>query len=156
MKKHLKQLIIILIALFAQGILCSAQNVQIYSVKGDVKCSNGQDETVATVGMMIPPTTKVTVSEGGRLVVLNEADKQLHTIKKAVSGIIAELLKQEDVTVQQLTDSYLTYIKSKITDSGAPKDRNYRQSAGTAYRDPDSLLLQSIFNEDTLKNSADQ
>ena len=156
MKDYSKRLVIFLITLFACWGSCHAQTIQVYAVKGDVRCNDGQSETVVAIGMMIPPTAKVTVPEGGRLVVLNEADKQLRTIKTAVSGPIGELLKQENVSVQQLTDSYLSYIKSKITDSGNPKDKNYRQSAGTAYRDPDSLLLQTLFPEDTLKNSANQ
>lgn len=152
MKK--KKLILILFTAF--GLSCSAQSFQVYAVKGEIKCNDGQNETVASIGMMISPSTKVTVPEGGRLVVLNEVDKQLRTIKTSVSGPIAELMKQEEVSVLQLTDSYLTYIKSKMVDSGDTKDRNYRQSVGTAYRDPDSLLLQSLFPEDTLKNSANQ
>lgn len=155
MKSQMKKLLFILITFAAFGLSCSAQTFQVYAVKGEVKCNNGQSETVVAVGMMIPPTAKVTVPEGGRLVVLNEADKQLRTIKTAASGPITELLKQESVSVQQLTDSYLTYIKSKMTESDDPKDRNYRQSAGTAYRDPDSLLLQMLFPEDTINHSTD-
>lgn len=156
MKDYSKRLIIILIALLACWCSCPAQTYQVYAVKGEVKCNDGQSETIVVVGMLIPSTAKVSVPEGGRLVLLNEADKQLQTIKTASSSSIGELLKQEDVSVQQLTDSYLSYIKSKMTDSGDTKDRNYRQSAGTAYRDPDSLLLQSLFPEDTLKNPTNQ
>lgn len=156
MKNYSKRLIMFLIALLACWGSCSAQIFQVYAVKGEVKCNDGQSETMVAVGMMIPPTTEVSVPEGSRLVVLNEADKQLRTIKNAVSGPIAELLKQDNVSVQQLTDSYLSYIKSKMLDSGNPKDSNYRQSAGTSYRDPDSLLLHSLFPKDTLKNSTNQ
>ena len=156
MKNYTKQLLLILIAIVAFWAPCLAQTYQVYAVKGDVKCVDGQSEVLATVGMFISHTTIVTVPEEGRIVVLNENDKQLHTIKTAASGTFSELLKKDNVSVQQLTDSYLTYIKSKMTDSGDPKDRNYRQSAGTAYRDPDSLLLQTLFPEDTLKNSTNQ
>ena len=151
----MKKKLLILTLFIASGLLCSAQTFQVYAVKGEVKCNDGQNETVVAVGMMIPPTAEVTVPEGCRLVVLNEADKQLHTIKTTSSGPITELLKQENVSVQQLTDSYLIYIKSKRTDSGDSKDRNYRQSAGTSYRDPDSLLLQTLFPEDTINHHTD-
>ena len=152
MKKAL--LLVFMISIF--GGSCIAQNYQIYIVKGEVKFNNGTNETTAVAGMKIQADTKVTVPDGGRLVILDEANMKLQTIKTASSETIAELLKKDDVSVQQLTESYLSYIKSKMTNSGDPKDNNYRQSAGTSYRDPDSLLLQSLFPEDTLKNSTNQ
>ena len=138
------------------GVSCIAQNYQVYSVKGDVKSLNGKNEAPVTIGMQIQANTKVIIPAGGRLVILDEANKKLHTINTSATGTIAELLKKGDVSVQQLTDSYLAYIKSKITNSGGTQDKNYKQSAASSYRDPDSLLLRSIFNEDTLKNSIDQ
>lgn len=148
----MKKIFLSFIALFFFGLLCNAQDYQVYSVKGEIKCNDGQNEVIATVGMFISSTTIVSIPEGGRIVVFDEANKKLHTIKTASSGLILELLKKDDVSVQELTDSYLTYVKSKMDESNNLKDKNYRQSAGTAYRDPDSLLMQSLFPDDTLNN----
>ena len=138
------------------NVFCLAQNYQVYVVKGDIKCNDEQCEIPITIGMLIQPTNKVVIPEDGRLVILDEANMKLHSIKGTCSGTLVELLQKEDVSVQQLTKSYMSYIKSKIANSGDPKDRNHMQSAGTSYRDPDSLLLQPLFSEDTLNNSTNQ
>ena len=147
---------ILLFFVIVVGMISWAQTYQVYAVKGEVTCVQGQNTIPVIVGMAINATVYVSISEGGRLVVLNESQKKLCTIKNATSGPIADLVIRKENTVQQLTDSYLAYIKSKMTDDGSPKDRNYRQSAATSYRDPDSILLELLFHnsaeQDSLRN----
>lgn len=141
-----------LIAILACVISCQAQTFQVYAVKGDVRCFDGQKGSLVTVGMLLGANTKLTIPNGGRIVFFNEVDKRLYTIKNASSGLIANLLMKDDVLVQQLTDSYLSYVKSKMNGSGNPQDKNYRQSAGVTYRDGDSLILQTLFHQDSICN----
>ena len=98
-----------LIAILACVISCQAQTFQVYAVKGDVRCFDGQKGSLVTVGMLLGANTKLTIPNGGRIVFFNEVDKRLYTIKNASSGLIANLLMKDDVLVQQLTDSYLSY-----------------------------------------------
>lgn len=139
--------IILLLSVLIIGMTGWAQTYQVYAVKGEVTCGQGQNVTPVSVGMAIDATIYISISKGGRLVVLNEFQKELCTIKNAASGPIADLVKKEENSVQQLTDSYLTYIKEKMKDDGSPKDRNYRQAVASSYRDPDSLLLESLFHD---------
>ena len=132
---------------------CQAQTYQVYTVRGDVKCNNGLNESLATVGIVLQDNTKLTVPNGGRIVVLNETNRQLHTINGATSGTVAELLKKDDVHVLRLTDSFFSYIKSKLNESIATKDNSYLQSAGTSYREGDSIILQTLFPNDTISYS---
>lgn len=142
----MKKKLLLLFFISVIGLSSLAQEYQVYSVKGEVTCGEGQNTIPAMVGMGIDTSTFITIPEGGRLVVLDESKKELYTMKNAVSGKMADVIQKEENSVQQLTDSYLTYIKSKMKDDGSPKDRNYRQSAASSYRDPDSLLLELLFH----------
>lgn len=123
------------------SVLAAAQDFQVYTVKGDILVQkDGKQEKVAP-GMKLTAGSVLTVPAQARLVVLDESKKELYTVKTAATGELGKLVKTEGTSTQQLTDSYMAFIKQKIMDSGNPKDRNYKQSAGTSYRETDSLML---------------
>lgn len=131
---------------------CAAQDYQVYNVKGNVTVQRGQNQEPVNQGAFLSPTSILTIAEGARIVVLNEAKKELHTIKTPGSGTLSSFIISGNAPTQQLTESYLAFIKQKITDSGAPKDKNYKQSAGTSYRETDSLLMKAIVTDQSQKS----
>ena len=65
----------------------------------------------------------------------------MYTLKNPANRSLGDIIKSEDNATQQLTDSYLTFIKQKITGVNKNQDRNHMQAAGTSYRGEDSLLI---------------
>ena len=133
-------------------LMSNSQTYQVYSVKGDVKTSKG----IVKKGDKIAGTAVVVVAANCRLVILSEADKKLYIVKVAGKGTLAEMVKKSTTTSQQLSDSYLAFVKSKITGT-ENTDKNHMQSAGTAYRETDSLLqnvLVPVEKVDTIRKKA--
>lgn len=144
MKRLLLTLFIILASL---GVL-SAQDYQVYTVKGDVAFKEGEKVVKVETGMVLGAKTVLVIPADARLVVLCETSKELSTIKVEATDTLENLVKKQGNTTQQLTESYLAFIKQKITDSGNPQDKNYKQSAGTSYRETDSLLLKTLVHDE--------
>lgn len=143
------RLLIVLMLFAFNAIVANAQSYQVYSVKGNVKTAKG----VVKKGDKIAGNTAVTVAVDCRLVLLSEADKKLYTVKVAGKGTLAELVKSSTTTSQTLTDSYLAFVKKKISGEDNT-DKNHMQSAGTSYRETDSLLMNVLIPEekvDTIK-----
>lgn len=143
------RLLIVLMLFAFNAIIANAQSYQVYSVKGNVKTAKG----VVKKGDRIAGNTAVTVAADCRLVLLCEADKKLYTVKVAGKGTLAELVKSSTTTSQTLTDSYLAFVKKKISGEDNT-DKNHMQSAGTSYRETDSLLMNVLIPEekvDTIK-----
>lgn len=131
------------ILLAFSALVANAQSYQVYSVKGDVKTSKG----AVKKGDKITGNTIVTVAAEGRLVVLSEADKRLYTVKTVGKRALAELVKNPTTSAQQLSDSYLAFVKKKIMGT-ENTDKNYMQSAGTSFRETDSLLQNILIPEE--------
>lgn len=132
----------------------SAQTYQVYSVKGEIKTAKG----VVKQGDKLTGNTAITIPGDGRIVLLSESDKKLFTIKDGGKGNLAEIIKKTTTTSQQLTDSYLAFVKKKILGTDET-DKNHMQSAGTSYRETDSLLQNVLIPEekiDTLKNKVEK
>ena len=128
--------------------LAEAQTYQVYSVKGDIVLEQGGKKEKVIPGMKLLAGSVLTIPEQSRLVVLDESKKELYTVKIAANDELGKLIVTNGNTTQQLTDSYMAFIKQKITDSGDPKEKNYKQSAATSYRETDSLLLKILVPKD--------
>lgn len=140
MKRFLVTLFILTISLE----VLSAQDYQVYTVRGDVAFKEGEKLVKVAPKMVLGAKTVLIIPAESRLVLLCETSKELFTIKVKATGTIENLLKKQGNTTQQLTESYLAFIKQKITDTGNSKEKNYKQSAGTSYRETDSLLLKTL------------
>lgn len=146
----MKYLIIFILFAF-NSLAVSAQTYQVYNVKGDVKTEKG----TVKQGDKFTGNTIITISNGGRIVILSESDKKLITIKDVGKGTISDIIKKSTTTSQKLTDSYLTFVKNKIL-GNENTDKNHMQSAGTSYRETDSLLQKILIPEektDTVKTT---
>ena len=131
------------ILLAFSALVANAQSYQVYSVKGDVRTSKG----AVKKGDKITGSTIITVAAEDRLVVLSETDKRLYTVKSAGKRPLAELVKSPTTSAQQLSDSYLAFVKKKIMGT-ENTDKNYMQSAGTSFRETDSLLQNVLVPEE--------
>lgn len=148
----MKRIIFALLFLISACIL-QAQNYQVYTVKGEVTVKNGASKEAVEPGMILTQSSILDIPADARIVVLLESKKELHTIKGPAADQLGNIITSESHSTQQLTESYLAFIKQKITDTGASKDKNFKQSAGTSYREADSLLIQQLIPADTSATS---
>lgn len=139
--------IVLTLCVLVTNFICSAQVFQVYTVKGDVYLKKGDNMEKIVSGMLLQSSSAIVIREDGRLVVLSENEKKLYTMKKPQSGTLGALILKNENTPQHLTETYLKFIKQKITESEDGKEKNYKQTAGVSYRDADSLLLKKIIQE---------
>ena len=143
----MQRLLFLVVIFFFFCLPCRAQDFQVYTTKGDITVASGHAQEIVVPGMSLSEKSILTIPDGARIVLLSEKDKKLYTIKEAAQAQLGSLIVRESSTTQQLTDSYLTFIRQKISDSGEPKEKNYRQSAGTSFRDADSTLIDVLVRE---------
>lgn len=140
----MKRLIAIITLTLISATFCLAQDFLVYTVKGNITITKGNNIEKVVPGMTLKSTDKVNIPAESRLVILNESSKSLHTIKISGNDILNKLLDNSNNTKQELTDSYLTFIKQKVSGINDKKDKNYMQAAGTSYRGEDSLLINIV------------
>ena len=147
----MKKIIIASLLIFICGSVCSAQDFLVYTVKGDITVYRGSKIEKIVSGMTLKSNDIINIPAESRLVILNESSKELHTIKAASNGQLSKLIVGEGNTKQQLTDSYLSFIKQKITGANSQQDKNYMQAAGTSYRDVDSTISNILVPTESIK-----
>lgn len=140
----MKRIFATIVFIFICATFCFAQDFLVYTVKGNITIAKGKLIEKVTPGMIIKPTERLNIPAESRLVVLNESSKTLHTIKVSGNYTLSELINNSNNTKQELTDSYLTFIKQKVSGINDKKDKNYMQAAGTSYRGEDSLHINII------------
>lgn len=125
-----------------------AQNYIAYSVIGDVRiCTNGQYSTIEK-SQRLTGGSYIKIAEGGSLIVINQDEKKLCTIKTVGEGSITSLLSETGNKTQSLTESYFTYILDKMKNDGKAPQNSYMQSAGASYRDVDSTTMNNLFENE--------
>lgn len=125
-----------------------AQNYIVYSAIGDVSiCTNGQYNTIEK-SQKLTGNSYIKIAEGGYLIVINQDEKKLCTIKTVGEGSITSLLSETGNRTQSLTESYFTYIIDKMKSGGKENPNTYMQSAGTTYRDIDSTTMNNLFKNE--------
>ena len=125
-----------------------AQNYIVYSAIGDVSiCTNGQYSTIEK-SQKLTGSSYIKIAEGGSLIVINQDEKKLCTIKTVGEGSITSLLSETGNKTQSLTESYFTYIIDKMKSDGKENPNTYMQSAGTTYRDIDSTTISDLLIEE--------
>lgn len=140
----MKRLIAIITLTLISATFCLAQDILVYTVKGNITITKGNNIEKVVPGMTLKSTDKVNIPAESRLVILNESSKTLHTIKNPGNDKLSNLLNNSNNSKQELTDSYLTFIKEKISGIDNKKDKNYMQAAGTSYRDVNDSTIVNI------------
>ena len=131
--------IVITAVLTLMSVLVYGQNYKVYSVTGKVT-ANGKD--VATQ-QAVTSKTVLDIAKGGKIILFDESNSKLATLKGAGKGSVAELLKKAGNSEKKISGSYLAFVADKMV-SGGKKGSTYMQSAGTAYRNTDDILNDSI------------
>ena len=124
-----------------------AQNYIVYSVVGNVYFSTNGAYTTIKKNQVLTSNSYIKIAEGGTLIVLNQDEKKLCTIKTIGEGTITSLLATTGNKSQSLTESYFTYIIEKMKSDGKENPNTYMQSAGTSYRDVDSTTISDLLLE---------
>lgn len=137
----MKKILLFSFIIFFNLTVINARDYLVYTVKGDITVNNNEK---VVPGCTLKSTDKLSIPTDSRLVILDESSKVLYTLKTPSTKTLEEIIKNEGNTTQQLTDSYLTFIKQKITGINKNQDKNHMQAAGTSYRGEDSLLLNVI------------
>lgn len=136
-----KVLFLVITFIYASCLVSAAQNYLVYTVKGNIKSDNSVN---VVPGMTLRADTRLSVPAESRIVILCESTKELHTIKTECSGSVKDLIKSTGNSTQQLTESYLAFIKQKIAGNDKVQETTYMQRTGTSYRDADSTLLNKL------------
>ena len=148
-----KQILLLITLLCACPVF--SQTYLVYTVKGDVSSKKGNTAVTVRPGDELSGKTVLTILDEGRLVIVNEANRELYTVKEGI-GALSSLVAAQNCRPQAVTASYLAFIKEKATSGKKVKDVNYMQLAGTSYRSlgvfdplpeaPEGLLLQPLRN----------
>ena len=141
MKKYL-----ITMVLFMVTFVVNAQQYKVYSVTGPVTI----DGKAVKSKQVLSAKDVLSISKGGKIILFDSANKKLTTLKSEGKGVVASLVKMAGNSEKVISGSYLSFITQKMT-SEDKKDNTYMQSAGSAYRDADSLLLDAIVPNDSVK-----
>lgn len=130
----------ILIIIFVVCILPTmfAQNYIVFRVNGDVLYNKQQLE----VGENVSSSIEILIDKDSELMLIDENNNKVITIKGYKEGKLIDVLNTNDVTLKDVTSKYVSYIKQKL--SNKDNDRNYMQSAGTTYRETDSIAKQRL------------
>lgn len=127
----------------------SAQKLTVYSVMGTVTEMKAGSKNKVLPKAQLSATSNIAVGASSRIVLLDEANKEMYTIKGAVEGKIDLLLKGNNVVKKKLTSQYFTVLMNKLSNSASRS--TYMQSAATSYRDTEELMKKL----DSLKNEKD-
>lgn len=138
--------ILITFTMFLMTFIVNAQQYKVYSVTGNVSADGKGVEAKQT----LTAKSVLSIEKGGKIILFDSTNNSLATLKTEGKGTVATLLKVAGNSEKKLSGSYLSFITQKMT-SDDKKDNTYMQSAGSAYRDADSLLLDAIVPNDSVK-----
>lgn len=125
---------IILFLMTAIGI--SAQRYHVYSVSGKVTDTNSKKNVLPK--QILSDGSKLTLGEGARLVLINEKEKEMYTIKGPTQGTVSVLAYGKTTTTKSITPQYMAMILKKSSTNKVNRN-TFMQSAATSFREIDSL-----------------
>lgn len=115
------------------GPLYMAGEFTVFSTKGPVTAGNKK----LVNGDKVANASPVNIGSEGKLVLIDEENQQIVTVTGPASGKASEVVKSAHSSQKPVTAKYLAYMKQRIADKG--DQSSHMQSAGSVYRDPDSL-----------------
>jgi hypothetical protein len=126
-----------------------SQNYYVYTVTGIVsKKVNNKWEKI-TPKDSLSTSTFLRISSGGRIVLLDEENSSLYTLKTQAQGKVKDLLKGKENDVKKVSSQYFSFLLKRIGVADVKKS-THMQSVGAGYRDIDSLLIHT----DSLKTDS--
>lgn len=137
--------ICIMMMLLWGTLIANAQQYKVYTVTGSVTA----DSKAVKAKQTLTDKSILSIAKGGKIILFDSKNKKLVTIKTEGKGTVSGLLKMAGNSVKELSGSYFSFITQKMT-SEEKNDNTYMQSAGSAYRDADSLLMDSIIPNDSI------
>ncbi len=135
-----------ILVLLLQTLMSNAQQYKVYSVTGSVTV----DGKTVIAKQLLTSKSVLSISKGGKIILFDSINNKLVTLKSEGKGNIASLAKMAGNSEKTISGSYLSYITQKMT-SEDKRGNTYMQTAGSAYRETDSLLMDSIIPNDTVE-----
>lgn len=135
----------------------TAQNYDVYSVRGDVKCIEGRIKKSLKLREKITETQVISIPSSGMIMLLDADNKKLYTINKPYTGTVKNLIESNNVSVKLLSNQYLKYLLSQLKGKNSiTTESTHMQHTASAYREADSLLIETDTNSielpiDTIK-----
>lgn len=130
--------LVVLALLMFFGIHVIADDFTVFSVTGRVKVGSN----LVKKGMTLKTTNEVVIGDNSKLILIDEKNNKIVTVNGSVEGKIYEVITSSKSSLKSVSGKYITYMKQKM--SGAAKDKDYMQSAGTSYRETDSIANEAL------------
>ncbi len=136
----MKKILILIICSFSPVSAIIAQNYIAFKTVGNVVI----EEKLVEEGNVITSDTKLRIDKDSELILIDEENNKMITIKGFAEGKLVDILKTINVSLKDVTSKYVSYMKQKLNNKN--NDNNYMQSAGTSYRETDSIAKQKLSN----------
>lgn len=136
----IKKILILIICSFLPISAIVAQNYIVFKTVGNVAI----EEKLVEEGNVITSDTKLRIDKDSELMLIDEQNNKMVTIKGSAEGKLTDILKTINVSLKNVTSKYVSYMKQKLNNKN--NDNNYMQSAGTSYRETDSIAKQKLSN----------
>lgn len=137
----MKKLLILIVCFFLPVSVVVAQNYIVFRTNGHVVINEKQ----VNAGDAITSQTELCIDKDCELMLIDEENNKMVTIKGPVDGKIIDVLKTTKVSLKDITSKYVSYMKQKLNNKN--NDKNYMQSAGTSYRETDSIAKTNLLNK---------
>lgn len=114
----------------------SAQDYTVFSVRGNVRATVGKQCKEVKPRLELSGSSRVTIPNAGKLVLLAKKGNKLYTISKPCCGTLSALLADtQRSTVKELSDTYRNYLLKHLSGKGLLETQTaYMDKTASAYR----------------------
>lgn len=130
--------VMLLAILILCGIHCIADDFTVFAVTG--KANVGTKSV--TKGMTLKATTEVIIGNNSKIVLIDEKNNKIVTVQGRTKGKVSDVVNSSNTSFKSVTAKYISYMKQKMTDT--ERDKDHMQSAGTSYRETDSIASEAL------------
>lgn len=133
----------------------NAQNYLVYTVSGEVTNVSNKNSKVAAK-QQLSGSTVIRLGNDSRLVLLDENNRQLCTLKTPVEGKIQDIIKKSGNSSRSVSEQYVSYLLKRNTSADSKKN-THMQSTAVSYRDVELLETDSVeVKNDSINNCSKQ
>jgi hypothetical protein len=105
---------------------------KVYTVKGNVTCEKRKVEP----GHLLHIDWQLSIPSNGKLVLLDEKEKQLITLREEGEGSVRSHLQKKGNKKKEVSGKYMSYISDKVSTKHLVDPSLYMQSRGAVIRKP--------------------